>query len=849
MRLLRLLLGIWCLCHLGLIALAQEQPTIPFVADLRLLLQKNKAGTKRAQILLQLSAFYLHKEGASSQDLDSALVLAQQAEGLSRQYHFAPGIDEARFLMGSINIQQHATSRVLTAMNNLSDTSRIKLLLEVGKKKLEANVLGPKNRDSALYFFQQANKLSNRVSLRKWNEESLFQLGAYYFQGGDLPRGKAYFMQVIKADGREGNTIGTSRAWFRLGTALPPKAQYDAEKMGCYQNALLLANQAHDQQQQALILYEIARVYYRQSKAELAERELLRALAIQKAAGDKKIYITYEALISVYKDKGDFISMLSYALEAVNILKTSREFTGLDIIYFQLGNVYFDLGHFAKSVVAYRLSLAISQQKGQVVADMYLVKNLTKALIKQKQEEEALQFLQRISRINLRLNPRDRMILAESMGECYTALHQLKRAEKYYLQSVQWNNQLEQWEGLPAYGGIGRFYVTTRQYRKAGPYIRSVLAAPTGMVPPSVIQEFHLLQFKVDSAAGNYLAAIVHFRQHKALADSIFSAVKNRQLEELQVQYETSQKEQRIQLLIAKGERQQSELKRAQTTRNAIIAGAILLVGLLGVSYNRYRLKQRNNQLLEAKQQLLESKQIEINDKNLALEKVLDEKDALLGEKEELLVEKEWMLKEIHHRVKNNLQIISSMLSSQSNYLHDPTSLAALRESQNRVQTMALIHQKLYQSESLARVNMQEFVREIVDHLLESFNCEYSVWTHLNILAVELEVAMAMPVGLIINEAMTNALKYAFPQNRRGTIAIELTSLNNQLYQVSIADDGIGLPPGFEFEHSPTLGLTMIKGLSKQLHGKLTFSQEGGVRISLQFEVAKTLRRPASVSA
>ncbi|WP_317198243.1 sensor histidine kinase, partial [Hymenobacter terricola] len=128
---------------------------------------------------------------------------------------------------------------------------------------------------------------------------------------------------------------------------------------------------------------------------------------------------------------------------------------------------------------------------------------------------------------------------------------------------------------------------------------------------------------------------------------------------------------------------------------------------LLGVSYSRYRVKQRSTALLEIQQR-------EINQQNQALEQVLGEKDELLGEKDGLLEEKEWMLKEIHHRVKNNLQIISSLLSRQSHYLRDAPALAAIRESQNRVQAMALIHQKLYQSDSLARVNMQDYTREIV---------------------------------------------------------------------------------------------------------------------------------------
>ena len=145
----------------------------------------------------------------------------------------------------------------------------------------------------------------------------------------------------------------------------------------------------------------------------------------------------------------------------------------------------------------------------------------------------------------------------------------------------------------------------------------------------------------------------------------------------------------------------------------AFWAGQLLLLCLLALSYNRYRLKQRSNQLLEIKQH-------EINRKNQTLE-------TLLSEQQQLLTEKEWMLKEIHHRVKNNLQIITSLLHSQGVFLKDEAAQSAIRESQNRVHAMALIHQKLYQSDRLAAIPMAGYVAEIVDYLIKSFDREGTI--------------------------------------------------------------------------------------------------------------------------
>ena len=331
--------------------------------------------------------------------------------------------------------------------------------------------------------------------------------------------------------------------------------------------------------------------------------------------------------------------------------------------------------------------------------------------------------------------------------------------------------------------------------------------------------------FKVDSTDGNYTSAINHFRQHKILNDSIFNETKSRQLAELEIRYATAQKEQQIQ-------RQQHELEKGKTMRNSILAGAILLLGLLGISYNQYRLKQQSNNLLEVKQQ-------EINQKNESLQSILNDKDTLLKEKEELLEEKEWMIKEIHHRVKNNLQIITSLLHSQGVYLKDEAALSAIRESQNRVHVMALIHQKLYQSDRLSTIPMAEYIDEIVDYLLVTFDRQNAVSKKITVMPIHLDIILAVPIGLILNEVVTNSLKYAFPAGQKGTISVELVEVTNQTYLLKLSDNGVGFPPDLNPNRSRTLGMSLIRGLSKQLGGKLQINQDSGVAISLIFSQEK----------
>jgi two-component sensor histidine kinase len=325
------------------------------------------------------------------------------------------------------------------------------------------------------------------------------------------------------------------------------------------------------------------------------------------------------------------------------------------------------------------------------------------------------------------------------------------------------------------------------------------------------------------------------------LQDSLLNTTKSRQIAQLEIEFESEKKDQNlklsqqnIQFLTRQSILQQNQLQQAHTIRNGIIAGTIMLVLLLGLSYNRYHLKQRSNQLLEAKQ-------LEINQKNESLQKAVNDQ-------EHLLREREWMLREIHHRVKNNLQIITSLLHSQSTYLKDQAALAAIRESQNRVHAMALIHQKLYQSNRLSSIPMAEYINEIVDYLMGTFDLKANIKKQIAVSPVDLDVTLAVPLGLIINEAITNSLKYAFPSGRTGMIDIDFKRLDYQSYWLLISDDGVGFPTDLNPNRSRTLGMSLIRGLSKQLGGKLEINQVNGVQISLVFSEEK-VGQPALISS
>jgi len=200
------------------------------------------------------------------------------------------------------------------------------------------------------------------------------------------------------------------------------------------------------------------------------------------------------------------------------------------------------------------------------------------------------------------------------------------------------------------------------------------------------------------------------------------------------------------------------------------------------------------------------------------------------------LKEKEILLKEIHHRVKNNLQIISSLLSLQSNYVKDQNTLEIFKESQNRVRSMALIHEKLYQKGDLSQVNFKEYVEDLVSSLYSTYrdktkNINFSI----NIKELLINMDLAISLGLILNELISNALKYAFPNKPEGEINVIFRSDGKNNYILTISDNGIGLPKNFEFPGTETLGLQLVKSLVEQHDAEIEFNRNGGTEIKITF--------------
>jgi len=334
---------------------------------------------------------------------------------------------------------------------------------------------------------------------------------------------------------------------------------------------------------------------------------------------------------------------------------------------------------------------------------------------------------------------------------------------------------------------LAKAYIENNNPEKAIPILKygiEVLEKAKVFVNNSV--EFNLLQ-QAYASTNDYEGAYRSILKQKKLEDSLRSAETLRNIADFEIKYKTQETELALE-----------KKKAAQLKLYYLIAGAILLLVL--ISYFLAKNQRKNRLLITQKAQLVQA---------------LDEKETLL--------------KEIHHRVKNNLQVISSLLSLQQRQLDDDTASKAIQIGRDRVKAMSLIHQNLYQEGNLVGVSVKDYIEKLAKSLVHNYQIDQTkIDLKLNIDPLQLDVDTIIPLGLIINELISNALKYAFHNKEQGSIHIELLAQKHQIY-LSVKDNGVGLPHNFKSDETQSLGYRLIHAFSNKLNAVLNvkFSKNG----------------------
>jgi len=731
-----------------------------------------------------------------------------------------------------LNAKAQNTSSADSTRQLLSDlkkttagSERLEILIKLGSYYIYKPGEFKNDLDSADLFLNQANELSAKLKQSKIQNKVSFLKAEVIFERGDQPKARIAYLQAVDNYMRSGEKEAAAQAWIGIGN----RVMYSDDSTGMrglrsFDHALNIYTELHDKEKEAGVLKYVGDWLLRQGRLDEAESELLKALSIYKSIGYKKLHHTYNLLAAISNVKGNLNKALYYSLEMIKSVQATGDTTRAFFLHRKLADLYHNLNEDDKSIYWYKRALVSGAKDPRL---FYEVNNiLISLMIKEGRKKEALEFLLKLIKKRPPTTDWEKLTVATTLAECYSLLGKDDLAEKYYQQAVILaERESRKYDGLMANRRMADFYFSRKRYVPAGIYLHKVLAIQRGIGEVDTIRNTYLKLFKTDSATGNYLSAISNYQRYKSLTDSIFTVAKAKQIAELQLQYE---KDQKVQQLENKGKLQQTELQHAGTVRNFIIAGAGLLFLSLAMGYRRYRQKQHSNRLLQEQQK-------EINLINQNLELTVGEKDSLLKEKDDLLIEKDWLLKEVNHRVKNNLHMIISLLESQAMYLENDA-LKAMETSKHRIFSMSLIHQKLYQSDDVRTIDMAIYLPELVNYLRDSFDAGKYIHFSLEVDPVQLSVSQAIPLALVLNEAITNSVKYAFPDNRLGEISIKMRQTGENI-ELIIRDNGVGMVKATEDTDIDSLGLKLMRGLIEEINGQIQFKNNNGTIITISFKI------------
>lgn len=716
------------------------------------------------------------------------------------------------------------------------DTVRANLLLELALSFVFKPGEYTTDLDTALVLVKQAEGLNQSAQSKKLQAKAFFVYSNALREGGRTGTGKQYIEKSLAVFRTISDPADMAEAWLELSNYYSGEHYAGlTQKRECLEKALPLFKEAGNYERQADVLKILGDLSQFSGLYVQAMKELREALAIYLSIGYKNLQGVYDLMGTVLSDMADYAGAVKYGLLALKTAESQHDTTmQLCTIYNRLAISY---ANWSKSdeVEKYlkkAMQIAVKYNDRNAIELIMLSLSLTLSdLHKEGESIKTVQFAE--ASITKPWHQNDSLLINIGYLAAYVRAGLYKKAEKFAIQVILLlKGYTKGTRPSQAYDYLIFYFMGIHDYNNARKYAADFLNYAVSIDQKRIAGTAYRMLSKVDSAIGNFKTALSDYQAYKKIMDSALNETTSFQFAQMQVEYETEKKDNDIKLLKQGEQIQQAKLVQTRTVNSIIIIGIIVLSLLLALVYARYRTNQLHNRQLETKQQ-------EINEKNSTLEHLITDKDNLIADKDGLLKEKDWLVKEIHHRVKNNLQMVISLLNAQSEFLNNPKALEAIRESRERMQAIAIIHQKLHQVDNSAQINMRSYISELVDNIKSSVVDSGRICFQIQVADIDLDISQSVPLGLILNEAITNAIKYAYRKNGKGEILISLKNTGSQQVQLKIADRGKGLPAGLDTDHSNSLGLQLINLFSEQLDGDLFFINHNGLEIILNFKTAE----------
>ena len=801
---------------------------------------EDKQSWQRLHLWLSSGWYKMNTAGISN---DSALVYVSKSLGLSLLPAIAEGIEDSDLFAQSQWVDERNLRKGIRDLSQLKRKKYLQQMMLLGTYYAFESTKSPRYKDSSEYFLKKAIDESKTLNEKGLGRVTLSLLVKLYSQYGETAKGDPILTQLVNECKSTDDKNTLARAFLFRGVYLgllssPPSTQQMAadlmnEKIGNLNQASEIYHSLNNTEGEINALTNVAYTKLYIGRYNDAYSAIMKALQLENSIGYPYTHYTTDYLTTIGASLGKFGEPLKYAVETVRIAETTRDSIGWGSFYGSLGAMYAADSHRGEEALKWMMKamdrLVIADESSNIYMNLFNVVSIMAGHL--GREQEALDLTFNIAKKSPPKNPVERIYLNLAFASAYKRMKQYRLAEQYVLAAdsirrlatFQLTNNSAEATTINAM--LRNLYIEEGQYRKAKKLLELYLADSMRVTALTVEMNVYEQLLKVDSALHDPTSAIKHYKIYTELIDSNYRVSKIRQAEELQVMYQTKEKQDSITLLNQQAKIEQVNLKQATLVRNMTIAGAILLIILLGLIYNRYRHKQKTNRLLESQKEVINKSNRELHQLN--------------EQQTKLLVEKDWLIKEIHHRVKNNLQMVISLLNAQTEFLTHPSAINGIKESRERMQAIAIIHQKLYKIDNTTEVNIRSYINELVGNIKNSFADTERIYFKLDIDDVALDISQSVPLGLILNEAITNAVKYAYPENEKGVIQISLKHCDTDKLQLKVADNGRGLPPGLNIEQSNSLGLQLIKLFSEQLEGELYFINNNGLEMILNFKTAE----------
>lgn len=526
-----------------------------------------------------------------------------------------------------------------------------------------------------------------------------------------------------------------------------------------------------------------------------------------------------------YQYIGNYDISLEYHFEALQFFEVLHDHKGTALAYNNIGVIYKNQKDYEQALKYYRNALAIRRAINDYegIADCY--NNIGVVHRRQKKLDEAEEYF--YNAINMRrknaFNELKASYSLENLGNVYLDKNEARKAIVFFDSALfikeKFNNKRSIVKSLI---NLGEAYIKANEFVNAKEAALKALemaeandAIKEQMASTNILYKI----YKKDRLDGE---ALFYHEQHLRLKDSLFNIEKTRSMKRVQAEYDIQFKKEQEKFKDER-EREAAEKLRLdsinQKEKDSIrstgfIIGAILLIMLAGALWWRFKTEK-------------ESK-VELEEKNEELQKTLLSKE-----------EKEVLLKEIHHRVKNNMQIIMSLLRLQSQNIDNEYILGLYRESQNRIKSMALVHEELYQTNDFRAVSVQNYLEKLIDNLIITYSLKTNVDTDISIEVEHTGIDTLVPLGLLINEIISNSLEHGFKRRTYGNIYVKMKRTETNHIDLAIGDDGVGFPDDFKLENMTSLGLELIHSLVDQLDGDMTISAQNGINYHIVFKEQK----------